>query len=79
VVYLAKYVTVSAKIEAELRKKLAELGIKPSEIIRKSLKKEVEERMKQQLYKKVEKASKIITKVGKDAWIRTIREGRKQR
>jgi len=79
VVYLAKYVTVSAKIEAELRKKLAELGIKPSEIIRKSLEKEVEERMKQELYKKVEKASKIITKVGKDAWIRAIREGRKQR
>lgn len=78
-VYLAKYVTVSAKIKAELRKKLAELGIKPSEIIRKSLEKEVEERMKQQLYKKVEKASKIITKVGKDAWIRAIREGRKQR
>ena len=76
---MAKYVTVSAKIEAELRKKLAELGIKPSEIIRKSLEKEVEERMKQQLYKKVEKASKIITKVGKDAWIRAIREGRKQR
>lgn len=76
---MAKYVTVSAKIKAELRKKLAELGIKPSEIIRKSLEKEVEERMKQQLYKKVEKASKIITKVGKDAWIRAIREGRKQR
>ena len=76
---MAKYVTVSAKIEAELRKKLAELGIKPSEIIRKSLEKEVEERMKQQLYKKVEKASKIITRVGKDAWIRAIREGRKQR
>jgi len=79
VVYLAKYVTVSAKIDAELRKKLAELGIKPSEIIRKSLEKEVEERMKQQLYKKVEKASKIITKVGKNAWIKAIREGRQQR
>ena len=76
---MAKYVTVSAKIDAELRKKLAELGIKPSEIIRKSLEKEVEERMKQQLYKKVEKASKIITKVGKDAWIKAIRESREQR
>jgi len=76
---LAKYVTVSAKIDAELRKKLAELGIKPSEIIRKSLEKEVEERMKQQLYKKVEKASKIITKVGKNAWIKAIRESRQQR
>ena len=78
-VYLAKYVTVSAKIDAELRKKLAELGIKPSEIIRKSLEKEVEERMKQQLYKKAEKASKIISKVGKDAWIKAIRESREQR
>jgi len=76
---LAKYVTVSAKIDVELRKKLAELGIKPSEIIRKSLEKEVEERMKQQLYKKVEKASKIITKVGKNAWIKAIRESRQQR
>ena len=78
-VYLAKYVTVSAKIDVELRKKLAELGIKPSEIIRKSLEKEVEERMKQQLYKKAEKASKIISKVGKEAWIKAIRESREQR
>jgi len=79
VVYLTKYVTVSAKIDVELRKKLAELGVKPSEIIRKSLEKEVEERMKQQLYKKAEKASKIISKVGKDAWIKAIRESRDQR
>ena len=76
---MVKYVTVSAKIDAELRKKLTELGIKPSETIRKSLEKEVEERMKQQLYKKVEKASKIITKVGKNAWIKAIRESRQQR
>ena len=76
---MAKYVTVSAKIDAELRKKLAELGIKPSEIIRKSLQKEVEDRMKQQLYKNVEKASRIISKVGKDAWIKAIRESREQR
>ena len=78
-VYLAKYVTVSAKIDAELRKKLVELGIKPSEVIRKSLEKEVEERMKQQLYEKSEKVSKIILKVGKDAWIQAIRESREQR
>ncbi|MGB9741421.1 MAG: hypothetical protein ACP5IM_00085 [Candidatus Bathyarchaeia archaeon] len=73
------YVTVSAKIDEELRKKLAELGIKPSEVIRKALKKEVEERMKQQLYKKVEEASKIIKKVNKKMWIKTIRESREER
>ena len=76
---MVKHVTVSAKIDAELRKKLAELGIKPSEIIRKSLEKEVQERMKQQLYKKAEKASRIISKVGKDAWTRAIRESREHR
>jgi len=76
---LARYVTVSAKIDEELRRKLAELGIKPSEVIRKSLEKEVEERMKQQLYEKAEKASKIISKVGKGEWVKAIREGREQR
>ena len=76
---MVKYVTVSAKIDAELRKKLTELGIKPSETIRKSLEKEVEKRIKQQLYKKAEKASKIISKVGKPAWIKAIRESREQR
>jgi len=79
VVYLKKYVTVSAKIDVELRRKLAKLGIKPSEIIRKALEKEVEERMKRQLYKKIGEASKIIAKVERDEWIKAIRESRKQR
>lgn len=77
-VYLT-YVTVSAKIDEELRKKLAELGIKPSEVIRKALKKEVEERMRQQLYKKVEEASEIIKKIDKKMWIKTIRESREEK
>ena len=78
-VYLKKYVTVSAKIDVELRRKLAKLGIKPSEIIREALEKEVEERMKRQLYKKIGEASKIIAKVERDEWIKAIRESREQR
>lgn len=73
------HVTVSAKIDKELRKKLAELGIRPSEVIRKALEREVKERMMQQLYKKVEEASEIIKKVDKEAWIKTIRESREER
>lgn len=76
---MTKYVTVSAKIDKNLRKKLAELGIKPSEVIRKALEREVEERMIMLLQKKVEKASRIITNVGKDAWTKAIREGREER
>ena len=75
---MAKYVTVSAKIDVELRRKLAEFGIKPSEVIRNSLEGEVEEKMRELLYKKVEEASGIILRVGKDAWVKTIRESREE-
>ncbi|MBS7655122.1 hypothetical protein KEJ50_01245 [Candidatus Bathyarchaeota archaeon] len=74
-----RYVTVSAKIDEELRKKLSELGIKPSEVIKRALEEEVEERMKQRLYKKVEEASKIIKKVSEEAWIKSLRESREER
>jgi antitoxin component of RelBE/YafQ-DinJ toxin-antitoxin module len=76
---LAKYVTVSAKIDEELRKKLAELGIKPSKVIRESLEKEVEEKTKEQLCKEAEKASKIISKVRNEEWVKAIRESREER
>ncbi len=73
---MTKQVTVSARIDAELRRKLKELGIRPSEVIKKALEREVEERLKLQLYRKVERASKIIRRVGRDAWIKAIRESR---
>jgi antitoxin component of RelBE/YafQ-DinJ toxin-antitoxin module len=76
---LTKQATVSAKIDVELRKKLKELGIKPSEVIKKALEKEVEERLKLQPYEKVEKASDIIRKVGMEGWVKAIRESRDER
>ena len=57
---MTKQVTVSARIDVELRRKLKELGIRPSEVIKKALEREVEERLKLQLYRKVERASEII-------------------
>jgi len=30
--------------------------------------------MKQQLYQKVEKASKLVLKIGRESWIKAIRE-----
>jgi len=73
---LGDYVTVSAKITVDLRKKLAELDIRPSEIIKKALEKEVEERTRKMLYEKVERASLIISRVGREAWVRAVRESR---
>jgi len=76
---LAKYVTVSARINVELRKKLRELGIKPSEVIRRALEREVEERLKLQLYEKVGRASEVIRKVKREDWVKVLREGREER
>ena len=63
----------------ELRRKLKELGIRPSEVIKKALEREVEEGLKMRIYGKVERASEIIRRVGRDAWINAIRESRDER
>ena len=76
---MTKQVTVSARIDVELRRKLKELGIRPSEVIKKALEREVEERLKLRIYGKVERVSEIIRRVGRDAWIKAIRESRDER
>ena len=74
-----RYVTVSAKIDEKLWMKLKELGIKPSKVIKEALEKEVEERTIEELYKRIEKVSEIILEVGKENWVRAIRESRDER
>ena len=69
-------VTVSAKIDVKLRKKLEELGIKPSEAIRRALEREVEDRTRERLRKEVEEASKIMSKVSREDWVKAVRESR---
>ena len=78
-VYLADTVTVSAKIDVRLRKKLDELGIRPSEIIKRALEREVEEKMREKLRKDVEEASSIISKVSREDWVKAVRESRDER
>jgi antitoxin component of RelBE/YafQ-DinJ toxin-antitoxin module len=76
---LTETVTVSAKIDVRLRKKLAELGIKPSEAIRRALEKEVEEKLRAKLRTNVEEASTILSKVSEEEWVKAIRESREER
>ncbi|MHA1713070.1 MAG: hypothetical protein ACTSW4_03350 [Candidatus Ranarchaeia archaeon] len=67
---------MSAKIDADLRKKLSELGIKPSDIIKKALRKEIEKHLQQELLEKVSDACNIISRVNRDEWIRLVRQNR---
>lgn len=76
---MTETVTVSAKIDVRLRRKLDELGIKPSEAIRRALEREVEEKMREKLQKDVEEASAILSKVSKEEWVKAVRESRDER
>ncbi|MCD6089839.1 type II toxin-antitoxin system VapC family toxin [Candidatus Bathyarchaeota archaeon] len=61
---MTKQVTVSARIDVELRRKLKELGIRPSEVIKKALEREVEERLKKQKTENSPETLKIAIKEG---------------
>ena len=76
---MSDYATVSAKIPVALRRKMTELGIAPSEVIKRALEKEVEEREYRLLCKKVEKASRLMPKISKEEWTKAVRESREGR
>ncbi|MHA1840030.1 MAG: hypothetical protein ACTSYO_08775 [Candidatus Ranarchaeia archaeon] len=59
-------VTVSAKIDAELRKKLSGLGIKPSDIIKNALRKEIEKHLKRMKIDIVRPRQSAIVKPGQE-------------
>ena len=76
---MARYVTVSAKIDEKLRRKLAELGIKPAPVIKKALEEEVENRTYELLKVKVKRASEILTKLSEEEITESLRESRDAR
>ena len=78
-VVMPKTVTVSAKVPEELRKKMAELGIVPSDVIRKALEDAVRDRSRQLLLEQITAASAIAKKVSEEEWVRAIRESRDSR
>jgi antitoxin component of RelBE/YafQ-DinJ toxin-antitoxin module len=78
-VAMTRTVTVSAKIPEALRKRMAELGISPSEVIKKALEEAVRKKSLRQLLERAEKVGPIVRKVSRDDWVRAIREDRDTR
>jgi hypothetical protein len=79
VVSVASQVTVSAKIDKELRKKMLQLGIKPSVVIKRALEDEVRERSTKKLLAEASRASEILKKVSEKGWRDTVRNSRDER
>ena len=71
--------TVCAKVPAELKKKLASLGVNVSELIRDSLQFEVDRLERERLKKLAEEVSVILKKIPPEEFVESIRASRDNR
>ncbi|MCL4335406.1 MAG: CopG family transcriptional regulator [Candidatus Thermoplasmatota archaeon] len=72
------YTTVSAKISQEDREKLRELGLNPTEIIRKAVQEEIRKASNKALIEKMKRMTPVISKLNLDEIVSDIREDRER-
>jgi hypothetical protein len=72
------YATVSAKIPREIKHKIEEYGIKPSEVIRKAIQNEIKKFEIMNLKKESELLKPIINKIKSEQVAKSIREDRER-
>lgn len=71
--------TVSAKIEKSKKEEMEQLGISPSDIIKKAVDDAIRERKRQKLIKEMNEAGKLIRNIPRESWVQAIRESRDER
>lgn len=73
---MGRYVTVSAKVPEELKKKLHELNVNTSQLVRSALEEEIKRREEEKLKVQAVKASRLLKKIPSAEITRVIREAR---
>jgi len=76
---MGKQATVTAKIPAELKARLARLGVNVSGMIREALEREVKLVEKERLRELAEEAGEILQKIPAEELVQVVREGREAR
>jgi post-segregation antitoxin (ccd killing protein) len=76
---MIKYETVSVKVSQTIKEKMKELGIKPSELLRKAIEEEIKRRQVQRIKKEIEDLKVTFDKIPIETVIRSIREDRERR
>jgi len=76
---MGKQVNVSAKIPAELKKKLTQLKVNVSGLMREALISEVERLEKERLRKLAEEAGEILQKIPAEEIVEAVRASRENR
>ncbi len=76
---MGRLVTVSAKIPEELRRRMYELGIEPSRVIRRALEEEVRRREWELLKERAEAMRHTLEKLSVERAVESIRRDREGR
>ena len=76
---MSGHVTVSVKIPEKLRERMDELGIKPSEVLRRAIEEEVRKRETEKIKDSVKKLRPILDRVSLEDVVKGIREDRDSR
>ncbi|MEM3407049.1 MAG: hypothetical protein QXY18_00370 [Nitrososphaerota archaeon] len=76
---MGKYITVSTKVRKELKEEAEKLGIKISEVLRYALEEEVKKEKLKRLEKKLNDISNVLDKINMNNIVRGIREDRENR
>ncbi|MEM2739988.1 MAG: hypothetical protein QXQ29_04225 [Candidatus Bathyarchaeia archaeon] len=76
---MGRYITVSVKIPREIKEKLEELGIKPSEILKKAIIEELRKRELEDLERSIDEVKPILSKISTEYIVESIREDRENR
>ena len=76
---MGSQVTVCAKIPAELKKKLAKLGVNVSGLVREALQSEVERLERERLRRLAEDAGAILQKIPAEEIVESVRASRDNR
>ena len=76
---MGSQVTVSAKIPSELKKKLNDLGVNVSGLMREALQSEVKRLERERLRKLAQDAGAILQKIPEDEIVQSVRASRDNR
>lgn len=76
---MTEMATVSAKIERWKKEEMDELGISPSEIIKKAVDDAILREKREKAAEGVSEIASLLRRVGEDGWVRSIRETREER
>jgi ribosomal 50S subunit-associated protein YjgA (DUF615 family) len=76
---MTEMATVTAKIEKSKKEEMEQLGISPSEVIKKAIDEAIREKKRARLIREMNEVGKLVRHIPRESWVKSIRESRDER